>query len=172
MGFGVIRVQGNQMETLDMGIVCMKKIKDPYQKMAYILEQMYVLLDKYMPDCMAIEAPFYGKNVQSMLKLGRAQGVAIAAALSRQVPVSEYAPRKVKLAITGRGAATKLQVAQMLQHTVHFDQEPASWDATDALAIAVCHGYQLRGAAIPATHTQAKSWAAFVENNPDRVVKK
>lgn len=175
MGFGVIRVLGSKIETLDMGTVSMQKIKDPYQKMAYILEQMYVLLDKFMPDYMAIEAPFYGKNVQSMLKLGRAQGVAIAAALSRQVPVCEYAPRKVKLAITGRGAASKEQVAQLLQSSVHFEQEPTSWDATDALAIAVCHAYQMQGGGLPTTTKQSskgKSWAAFVAGNPDRVVKK
>lgn len=168
MGFGVIRARLQHVETLDMGIVNLQKIKDPYEKMGQILEAMFRLLDTYKPFQMAIEAPFYGKNVQSMLKLGRAQGIAIAAALSRGIPVCEYAPRQVKLSITGRGAASKEQVAQMLQRMVHFQQEVPSWDATDALAIAVCHAYRLNA---PPRPKGAKSWASFVAQHPEKIVK-
>jgi crossover junction endodeoxyribonuclease RuvC len=136
----------------------MQKIKDPYRKMSHILEHMFDLLDTYKPDAMAIESPFYSKNVQSMLKLGRAQGVAMAAALSRNVPVCEYAPRKIKLAITGKGAASKEQVAAMLKGMLHFNQEPASWDATDALAVAVCHSNQLQ---IPVALQGPQTWKDY-----------
>ena len=169
MGYGVIHIGPQGIETLALGIVNMQKIKDPYRKMSHILEHMFDLLDTYKPDAMAIESPFYSKNVQSMLKLGRAQGVAMAAALSRNVPVCEYAPRKIKLAITGKGAASKEQVAAMLKGMLHFSQEPASWDATDALAVAVCHANQLQ---IPVALQGPKTWKDFISKNPQRVVRK
>jgi crossover junction endodeoxyribonuclease RuvC len=169
MGYGVIRINGSKMETLALGVVRMASIKDHYRRMSHILEKMYELLDAFQPDCMAIEAPFYSKNVQSMLKLGRAQGVAIAAALSRNVPVCEYAPRKIKMAVTGRGAASKEQVAAMLKHMMHFTQEFESLDATDALAVAVCHANQLK---LQEKTAPAGSWEAFVSKNPQRIVRK
>ncbi len=169
MGYGVIHIGPQGIDTLALGIVNMQKIKDPYRKMSHILEHMFELLDTYKPDAMAIESPFYSKNVQSMLKLGRAQGVAMAAALSRNVPVCEYAPRKIKLAITGKGSASKEQVAAMLKGMLHFTQEPASWDATDALAVAVCHANQLQ---IPVALPGPKTWKDFVAKNPQRVVRK
>lgn len=177
MGFGVIHVCGAHITVLDLGVIAMQKIKDPYEKMGYILEHVQALIDQHHPQEMAIEAPFFGKNVQSMLKLGRAQGVAIAAALSRHVSVHEYAPRKIKLAITGKGAASKEQVALMLQRTIHFTQVPTTWDATDALAAAVCHAYQspateASGIPTPKSHKKsASSWKAFVAQNPDLVKK-
>ncbi len=169
MGYGVIRTCGARMETLALGVVRMSSIQDHYRRMSHILEKMYELLDEFHPDCMAIEAPFYSKNVQSMLKLGRAQGVAIAAALSRNVPVCEYAPRKIKMAVTGRGAASKEQVAVMLKQMLHFTEEPESLDATDALAVAVCHANQLE---LPQKTSSAGSWKAFVAKNPQRIVRK
>ena len=159
MGYGVIRINGSKMETLALGVVRMASIKDHYRRMSHILEKMYELLDAFQPDCMAIEAPFYSKNVQSMLKLGRAQGVAIAAALSR----------KIKMAVTGRGAASKEQVAAMLKHMMHFTQEFESLDATDALAVAVCHANQLK---LQEKTAPAGSWEAFVSKNPQRIVRK
>ncbi|HPX79255.1 MAG TPA: crossover junction endodeoxyribonuclease RuvC [Bacteroidales bacterium] len=170
LGYGIIRVSGGRMEYVGMGVVKMTSIADPYRRMSHILEKMYELLDTYRPDSMAIEAPFYSKNVQSMLKLGRAQGVAIAAALSRNVPVCEYAPRKVKMAVTGRGAASKDQVATMVKTILNVTEEPVSQDATDALAVAVCHAQQpLLSDKTPAS---SGSWEAYVKNNPRKVVQK
>lgn len=169
MGYGVSRTRGREIETLALGVVRMRSIRDPYRRMSHILEKMYELLDAFQPDIMAIEAPFYSKNVQSMLKLGRAQGVAIAAALSRNVPVCEYAPRKIKMAVTGRGAASKEQVAVMLKKTLHFTQEPESWDATDALAVAVCHANQM---VFPGNQASSGSWETFISRNPQRIVRR
>ncbi|HPJ55144.1 MAG TPA: crossover junction endodeoxyribonuclease RuvC [Bacteroidales bacterium] len=169
MGYGVIRKKGSKIETMAMGVVNMTAIKDPYRRMSHILEKMYELLDCYHPDCMAIEAPFYSKNIQSMLKLGRAQGVAIAAALSRNVPVCEYAPRKIKMAVTGKGAASKEQVAGMLKRIMVVDEKAESLDATDALAVAVCHAYQM---VLPGKPAAGGSWEAFVSKNPQRIVRK
>ena len=169
MGYGVIKATGSGIETLALGVIRMASIMDPYRRMSHILEKVYELLDEYKPDSMAIEAPFYSKNVQSMLKLGRAQGVAIAAALSRNVPVSEYAPRKIKMAVTGKGAASKEQVADMLKRTLHFTQRSEAFDATDALAVAVCHATQ---AVMPDKNNTSGSWEAFISKHPHRVVRK
>lgn len=166
MGYGVIRAQGKNPAYLDMGVVDLKKYGDPYMKLRMILEQTRLLMDRYLPDEVAIEAPFFGKNVQSMLKLGRAQGVAIAAVLSRDVPVAEYAPRKIKLAITGAGDASKEQVAGMLARMFDLKEIPVKLDATDGLAVAVCHFYQKD---TPAKAKGAKSWEDFIRKNPGRI---
>jgi crossover junction endodeoxyribonuclease RuvC len=166
MGYGVIQAAGKDPTYLDMGVVDLKKQGDPYMKLRKILESTLELIDKYLPDEVAIEAPFYGKNVQSMLKLGRAQGVAIAAVLSRDIPVSEYAPRKIKLAITGAGNASKEQVAGMLARIFGLKNRPENLDATDGLAAAVCHFYQ-KGK--PGKNLGSKSWEDFIRKNPGRV---
>jgi len=167
MGWAILSVERKVLKPLEIGILELNKIKDPFLKLQHIFEEVCGLIATYHPHELAIEAPFYGKNVQSMLKLGRAQGMAIAAALAHKIPVSEYAPRKVKLSITGRGAASKEQVAAMLQKTIQMVKVPVKWDATDALAVAVCHYYQSISA-VPVT-SGAKSWEAFVAKHPDRV---
>ena len=166
MGFGVIGVSGKKLALKDMGVLDIRKETDAYIKLKTIFDTTLTLIDRFMPDELAIEAPFYGKNVQSMLKLGRAQGTAIAAALSRDIPVFEYAPRKIKLSITGVGQASKEQVASMLEQLVGFKDTTKSLDATDGLAVAVCHYYQ----AIPAQKkSSAKSWEEFIRKNPGRI---
>ena len=139
MGFGIIQVMKNQMKFVQMNELILSKYDDHYLKLKLIFERTTELIDTYKPDELAIEAPFFGKNVQSMLKLGRAQGVAMAAGLARQVPITEYEPKKVKMAITGNGNASKEQVAKMLQQLLHFRELPEHLDATDGLAVAVCH---------------------------------
>jgi crossover junction endodeoxyribonuclease RuvC len=135
MGYGVIRIIGNKAELVVMGVIDMRKESDPYLRLGKIFDRVTGIIDSYLPDEMAIEAPFFGKNVQSMLKLGRAQGVAIAAAIHHSVPIHEYAPLKIKMAITGQGQASKEQVAGMLQRLLHIQQDemPKFMDATDAL---------------------------------------
>src|SRR3954471_5283043 len=142
MGYGLVREVGTKTELISLGAVKMDKIYDHMLKLQRIFEKTLALIDNYKPDCLAIEAPFYGKNIQVMLKLGRAQGVAMAAALSRNVEVTEYSPRKIKQAITGNGNATKEQVAAMLQNLLSFNETPEFLDATDGLAVAVCHSFQ------------------------------
>ena len=168
MGYGVIKTCGkNHVELIVLGVIDLKKHGDHYLKLKTIYERVQQLVDEYIPDDVAIEAPFFGKNVQSMLKLGRAQGVAMAAALSRSVPIFEYAPRKIKLAITGQGSASKEQVAIMLQSilkTKCFDTSTP--DATDGLAAAVCHFYQQK---INIGGKKATSWSDFARNNPERI---
>ena len=167
MGWAILSVQKKELKPLEIGVLELSKIKDPFLKLQHIFDEVCGLIATYHPHELAIEAPFYGKNVQSMLKLGRAQGMAIAAALAHKIPVSEYAPRKVKLAITGRGAASKEQVANMLQKTMQMVKAPVKWDATDALAVAVCHYYQSQS---PLQEKSGpKSWEAFVAQNPQRV---
>ena len=166
MGYGVIQGRAKNPFYVDMGVVDLKKIEGHYLKLRNIYESTIDLIDQYLPDELAIEAPFFGKNVQSMLKLGRAQGVAIAGALSRDVPVFEYAPRKIKLAITSVGDASKEQVAGMLARMFDLREIPKNLDATDGLAVAVCHYYQ-KGLEI--NQTGAKSWEQFVRKNPGRV---
>ena len=153
-----------------MGVIDMHKEKDPYLRLGRIFERVTGIIDSYLPDEMAIEAPFFGKNVQSMLKLGRAQGVAIAAAISRDVPIHEYAPLKIKQAITGNGAASKEQVAAMLGKVLRLDaaESVPFLDATDALAAAYCH-YLQTSRPQPAAGASAHSWAAFARANADRV---
>lgn len=168
MGYGIILEKGSKMELITMGIVKMDHLDDHFLKLQRIFEKTIVLLDEYKPDVLALEAPFYGKNIQVMLKLGRAQGVAMAAALSRNIPVTEYAPRKIKQAITGNGNATKEQVAAMLQRLLNFKETPAFLDATDGLAVAVCHSFQKVD-----TSGKGKSysgWESFVKDNKKRVL--
>ena len=169
LGYGVIRVQGNKAEFITHGIVDLHKINDPYLTLSEIFTQLTRVIETYLPDEMAIEAPFFGKNVQSMLKLGRAQGVAITAAIMRQIPITEYAPLKIKMAITGNGSASKEQVAAMLQRMLHIpaDQMPEHLDATDALAAAYCHFIQRKRPVSSATHYS--SWKDFVNKNSDKV---
>ena len=145
MGYGVIKAVGNKAEMIAMGVIDLRKLSDPYIRLGRIFERVTGVIDEYLPDEMAIEAPFFGKNIQSMLKLGRAQGVAIAAAIHHSVPIHEYAPMKIKLAITGNGSASKEQVAGMLQRMLHLDEKemPKFMDATDALAAAYCHFMQM-----------------------------
>ncbi|NNC61194.1 MAG: crossover junction endodeoxyribonuclease RuvC, partial [Eudoraea sp.] len=141
MGFGIIRVVGTNMSFIQMNELLLKKYDDPFTKLKLIYDRTIELIDTYHPDEIAIEAPFYGKNVQSMLKLGRAQGVAMAAGLSRQIPITEYFPKKIKMAITGNGNASKEQVAKMLQQLLQLQSLPKNLDSTDGLAAAVCHFY-------------------------------
>ena len=168
MGYGVLRVMGNKAEMVAMGVVDMLKMRDPYLRLGHIYERVTGIIEAYMPDEMAIEAPFFGKNVQSMLKLGRAQGVAIAAAIRRDVPITEYEPRKIKMVITGNGGASKEQVAAMLQRELHLtdQQMPDLLDATDALAAALCHHYESQK---PIQSHGTSSWKAFIAQHPDRV---
>jgi crossover junction endodeoxyribonuclease RuvC len=166
MGYGIIRSTGKNPDYVDMGVIDLKKSGDHYMKLRKIYESTIGLIEKYLPDEVAIEAPFFGKNVQSMLKLGRAQGVAIAAVLARDVPVFEYAPRKIKLAITSAGNASKEQVAGMLARIFNLKEIPSNLDATDGLAVAVCHFYQKdTGTKNPGS----KSWEDYIRKNPGRV---
>jgi len=166
MGYGVIRSEGNNPVLMDMGVLSLQKENDPFSKLQKIFIRTIDLIDRYLPDELAIESPFYGKNVQSMLKLGRAQGVAIAAALSRSLPVFEYAPRKIKLSITGVGNASKEQVASMLGHIFSLNELPKNLDATDGLAAAVCHFYQRQ---MNIDHPSEKSWKAYIRKNPGKL---
>lgn len=170
MGYGVLGCTGKSFELITTGVIHLGKLENQALKLKKIFERCLYLIDTYHPNELAIEAPFFGKNVQSMLKLGRAQGTAMAAALYRDMPIFEYAPKKVKQSITGSGNASKEQVAAMLQTLCKFEEIPTYLDATDGLAVAVCHFFQ-------GTHTdtglkkRAKSggWAAFAKNNPDRI---
>ncbi len=169
MGYGLIREKSsNKTELLALGVLELHKYDDHYTKLKVIFERITGLIDHFHPTELAIEAPFYGKNVQSMLKLGRAQGTAIAAALSRSLNIYEYAPRKIKLAITGQGNASKEQVAAILQKMFGIVEMPSNLDATDGLAAAVCHFYQKKLSSTSPSNT-AKSWKEFINNNPKRV---
>ena len=170
MGYGLIREVKNNSELISLGVIKLDHVEDHPSKLKRIFEKTVVLIDQYHPDCLAIEAPFYGKNIQVMLKLGRAQGVAMAAALSRNIPIFEYSPRKIKQSITGNGNATKEQVAAMLQALLKFKETPEFLDATDGLAVAVCHSFQK----MTTSGTGNKSysgWEAFVKDNEKRVSK-
>ena len=171
MGYGVIRVTGNKAELVVMGVIDMRKEKDPYLRLGKIFERVTGIIKEYLPDEMAIEAPFFGKNIQSMLKLGRAQGVAIAAAVHRDVPIHEYAPLKIKMAITGNGSASKEQVAGMLQRLLKLrdDQMPQFMDATDALGAAYCHFMQMSQPEAEGRHFS--SWKDFARKNESRIIK-
>lgn len=171
MGYGLIAVQGQQVTLLDLGVLKPGKVKDGYKKLQLIFNTVSGLIVKYQPDHFAIEAPFFGKNVQSMLKLGRAQGVAIAAAMRHGLEVVEYSPKKVKQSITGNGNAGKEQVMKMLQTILAFRENPKYFDATDALAVAMCHHYQ-SGDAIGKTIKGLKGWEDFIRKNPQRVKSK
>ncbi len=166
MGFGLIKVVNKKMEFMQLNELLLSKYKDPYVKLKLIFERTVELIDTYHPDEIAIEAPFFGKNVQSMLKLGRAQGVAMAAGLSREVPITEYMPKKIKMAITGNGNASKEQVAKMLQSLLKLKTLPKNLDSTDGLAAAVCHFYN---SGKIETGKQYTGWEAFVKQNEKRV---
>ena len=168
MGYGVIRAVGNKAEMVAMGVIDLHKMSDPYLRLGHIFERVTGIIDSYLPDEMAIEAPFFGKNVQSMLKLGRAQGVAIAAAIHHDVPIHEYAPMKIKVAITGNGSASKEQVAGMLQRMLNLkaDEMPKYMDATDALGAAYCHFLQLGRPESPSNY---RGWKDFIKRNSARV---
>lgn len=166
MGFGIIKVTGKKMTFIQMNELLLKKYNDPFTKLKLIFERTIELIDTYHPDEIAIEAPFYGKNIQSMLKLGRAQGVAMAAGLSRQIPITEYMPKKIKMAITGNGNASKEQVAKMLQSTLGLKSLPKNLDSTDGLAAAVCHFYNEGRVEAGKGYT---GWTAYVKQNEDRI---
>ncbi|MBN1387040.1 MAG: crossover junction endodeoxyribonuclease RuvC [Bacteroidales bacterium] len=165
-GYGVIKVSGNKPELIAIGVVDLSKYSDHYIKLKHIFERTTGIIDEYHPDELAIEAPFYGKNVQSMLKLGRAQGAAIAAALSRSLPIYEYAPRKIKMSITGQGAASKEQVAAMLANILNFKGKDIKLDATDGLAAALCHYFQSGSIKSEKSYS---GWKDFMNKNPGRV---
>lgn len=166
MGYGIISCSGSKYRLLDMGVLQMSKIKDPIEKLETIYSTTAALIKKFSATELAIEEPFYGKNVQSMLKLGRAQGMAIAAAISEKLSVHQYAARKIKQSITGKGSASKEQVAAMLKHTVGIDI-PELLDATDGLAVAVCH-FNQKGIG-NGDKGKYNSWAAFLAQNPQRI---
>ncbi|OSZ82558.1 crossover junction endodeoxyribonuclease RuvC [Chitinophagaceae bacterium IBVUCB1] len=174
MGYGLIAVNKNKVSLVEMGVLQLSKHDDHAERLELIYRKMETLITTHKPVAVAIEAPFFGKNVQSMLKLGRAQGVAIAAAMKHGLRAVEYAPRKVKQSITGRGNANKEQVWQLLQHTLGFQEDVKFMDATDAVGVALCHHYQSK---IPVSNSPKKTilktkktnWAAFIADNPDRV---
>lgn len=168
MGFGIIKVVDKEMQFVQLNELQLKKYPDHYVRLRHIFERTIELIDSHHPDEIAIEAPFFGKNVQSMLKLGRAQGVAMAAGLSRQIPITEYSPKKIKMAITGNGNASKEQVAKMLQSLLGLRELPKNLDSTDGLAAAVCHFYNSGRIEVGKNYT---GWAAFVKQNEDRIGK-
>jgi crossover junction endodeoxyribonuclease RuvC len=171
MGYGLIKETGQKIELLSLGIVKIDKLGDHMLKLQRIFEKTVALIDNYQPDCMAIESPFYGKNIQVMLKLGRAQGVCMAAGLTRNIDITEYAPRKVKQAITGNGNATKEQVAAMLQSLLKFTETPDFLDATDGLALAVCHSFQRMPSGKGGSKKSYSGWDTFVKDNTKRVIR-
>jgi len=171
MGYGLIRITANKALLLELGVLKPGKIKDSYKKLQLIFNTVSGLITKYQPTDFAIEAPFFGKNVQSMLKLGRAQGVAIAAAMRHGLEVTEYSPKKVKQSITGNGNADKKQVMKMLQTLLGFKGNPKQLDATDALAVALCHHYQC-SSPVGKTGKDVKGWEEFIKKNPGRIKKK
>ena len=171
MGYGLLKVKNGKAQMMTMGVIDLRKFADGYLKLGHIFERVTGIIDGYLPDELAIEAPFFGKNVQSMLKLGRAQGVAIAAAIHHGVPIHEYAPMKIKMALTGNGNASKEQVAGMLQRLLKIPDEEMSkfMDATDALAAAYCHFMQ---AGKPESDVKYRGWKDFVNKNKEKVSKR
>jgi crossover junction endodeoxyribonuclease RuvC len=165
-GYGLISVSGKTPSLITLGIIDLRKKTDHFQKIRSVFEETLKLIDRYHPDEFAVEAPFYGKNIQSMLKLGRAQGAAISAALYRDLPVFEYAPRMIKMSITGQGQASKEQVASMLRTILTFHDKKLLLDATDALGAALCHFYQ---SGKPAAAKGSGNWKEFIKKNSDRV---
>lgn len=168
MGYGLILTDGKKYKILQYGVIHLKKYESHELKLKKIFERVTSIIDEFLPDSMALEAPFYGANVQSMLKLGRAQGVAMAAALAREIPITEYSPKKVKQSVTGNGNASKEQVAAMLQTLFSLTELPKMLDATDALAVALCHHFhdgRLQ------TSGRNEGWRSFIEENPNRIKK-
>ena len=170
MGYGLVEITGNSIRLLEMDILKPGKVDDPYRKLQLIYNTVSGLIIKYKPDVFAIEAPFFGKNVQSMLKLGRAQGVAIAAAMRHGLNVTEYSPKKVKQSITGNGNASKEQVLKMLQRLLNFADDPKYFDASDALAVAVCHHFQ-ENLTRNLPGNKVNGWDDFLKKNPERLKK-
>lgn len=169
LGYGIIRVDSKGPHYVNMGVFDLRKIKDPFEKLANIFAGVTELIEEHHPDELAVESPFYGKNAQVVLKLGRAQGAALTAAVMKGLPVAEYAPRKAKIAICGNGAASKEQVALMIQKTLKVSLDPKHLDATDALAIALCHHYQMSN---PLAGVGASTdWKRFLAENPERIKK-
>lgn len=168
MGYGILGIKASRPSLIALGVVKLSRFESHYLRLSRIHERVLGLVEQYLPDEMSIEAPFFGKNVQSMLKLGRAQGVAMAAALSRDIPIHEYEPRKIKMAITGNGAASKEQVREMLRRILNIPVEKLEieLDATDALAAALCHHYE---SSRPVQASGPKSWKEFIARNPSRV---
>jgi crossover junction endodeoxyribonuclease RuvC len=166
MGYGLIKEEGKQLSLISLGIVKLGHLDNHALKLKQIFEKTSALIMQYMPDCMALEDPFYGKNIQVILKLGRAQGVAMAAALSKDIEIAEYSPRKIKQAVTGNGNASKEQVASMLKSLLKFEESPQFLDATDGLAVAVCHAFQ-------GNNKQQKKnysgWESFIKDNTHRL---
>ena len=187
MGYGVLEVEGRTVRSVVLGDIDLHKLTDPYAKLRYIFERVGALIDQYAPREVALESPFFGENVQSMLKLGRAQGVAMAAALSRGLEVFEYAPMRIKQAITGRGSAAKEQVAAIVCRTLTVERPLRRLDATDGMAVALCHYYTtsnplntamgpermkgLGGGKKAASKSGSQSWEQFLKKHPDREVK-
>lgn len=166
MGYGLLHVKNNVLSPIGIGVIKLDKYDDHAVRLKKIFERMVGIIEEFKPDELAIEAPFFGKNVQSMLKLGRAQGVAIAAALSKNVPITEYSPKKIKMSITGNGNASKEQVAAMLSQILGLQSEHEFLDATDALGAALCHYYQNKNKVN--TGKSYSGWKAFLSDNPDR----
>lgn len=168
MGYGVIRIVDAHIQLIAMGSIHFESSEDHLVRVRKIFERLSSMMQEFSPHCMAIESQFFGKNVQSMLKLGRAQGVCMAAAMNQNIPVIEYSPKKVKQSITGNGNASKEQVSAMLQRICKFEESPKYLDASDALAIAICHHYQI-SSGITSARGKAHSWNSFINQNPDRV---
>ena len=166
MGYGVIKTSGKELSMMQMGVIHLEKINDHYEKLKKIFKRTLQLVDDYNPDEVSLEAPFYGKNVQSMLKLGRAQGVAMAAALYRNKPIFEYTPKKIKKSITGNGNSSKIQVASMLQSLLEIKEIPKHLDATDGLAAAVCHFFQKNNSSQGKKYS---NWTTYIKNNPNKL---
>lgn len=171
MGFGLVGIRQKKPELLGMGTLSLRKYSNAYERLRQIHEKVTALIIEYQPNDFAIEAPFYGKNVQSMLRLGRAQGVAIAAAMQAGIPVCEYSPKKIKLSVTGNGNASKEQIWQMLEYTLHFSEKPHYFDATDAVAVALCHHYQ-QNTLVSTMGREVKDWKDFIEKYPNKVLKR
>jgi crossover junction endodeoxyribonuclease RuvC len=169
MGYGIIAVKGSEIRIIQYGVLRLEKLGSHELKLKRIYERISGIIDEYLPDEMAIEAPFYAKNVQSMLKLGRAQGVAMAAALSKEINIVEYLPKLVKKSVSGNGNASKEQVAYMLERLFNQKLEAQFMDATDALAVAVCHFMHAKTKALTGNSSKKKGWAAFVSENKDRI---
>ncbi len=168
MGYGVIEVTGNHIRLIEMNVLKLSTKQDAYEKLEKIHNTVVQLINEYKPSSFAIEAPFFGKNIQSMLKLGRAQGVAIAAAMQSGINVTEYSPKKIKQSVTGNGNADKEQVMKMLQNLLSFTYKPVLMDATDALAVAVCHHFQ-NNSVLKSSSSKSKGWKDFMSANPERV---
>ncbi|MGV8914055.1 MAG: crossover junction endodeoxyribonuclease RuvC [Kaistella sp.] len=167
MGFGIISVKGSKMAMISMHELILKKHPNHETKLKFIFDKTLALIDEFHPDEVALEAPFFGKNVQSMLKLGRAQGVAMAASLHRDIPITEYSPKKIKMAITGNGNASKEMVAGMLKNLLNLKEFPTKYlDATDGLAVAVCHHFNSGN---PTTEKSYTGWDSFLKQNPERL---